>query len=109
MITLETRRSTTTGCGSYGPGHQLHWTHWKAASSAPTVTVSHVIQTGNTLELVIPGRAPLYWAHHDSRRIAHALEHATDPIVACPDLMALRIDGFWFNCAPVGTSFLLCG
>lgn len=95
-------------CTSFLPGHRLHWTLYKRASGAPTVLVSKVIQHGTSLELVIPGQPSVHWLHHDPSRLASALEHTTGPILACPQWRALRIDGYWFNCAPQGADLSVC-
>jgi hypothetical protein len=108
MKLRERTRSEAT-CGSFDPGHQLHWTHWKKASSAPVVPVSRVRMDGDAVELMLPGQPALRWRHHDTERLRTALRTARQPIVACPQFQALRIDGFWFNCAPVDAEFTLCG
>lgn len=95
-------------CASFLPGHKLHWSLYKAAASSPTVLVSRVIQDGTAIELVIPGEESLHWKHHDPQRLAAALEGSSSPILACPDWRALRIDGYWFNCAPVDADLSVC-
>ena len=96
-------------CESFLPGHKLHWSLYKKASGARTVSVSHVIITGTSLELVVPGEPSLHWVHHDPRRLEAALKGSLDPILACPEWRALRIDGYWFNCAPEGADLSTCG
>ncbi len=102
------RTAVTAGCGSYGPGHLLHWMQWKRATAAHCVPVSRVIQHGTSIELLIPGQAPLRWLHHDPARLRAALASAELPILACPEWQALRVDGFWFNCAPDTAGFEHC-
>ncbi len=96
-------------CESYLPGHKLHWSLYKRASGARTVLVSKIIVTGTQLELVIPGEESLRWVHHDPKRLAAALVGSIDPILACPEWRALRVDGYWFNCAPQGADLSVCG
>ncbi len=95
-------------CDSYLPGHKLHWSLYKRASGARTVLVSEVIATGTKLELVIPGEESLRWMHHDPDRLAAALAESVTPILACPEWRALRVDGYWFNCAPQGADLSVC-
>lgn len=95
-------------CESFLPGHKLHWSLYKKASAARTVVVERVLVTGTSLELDVPGGPPLRWLHHDPRGVAATLAHCVDPILACPDWRALRIDGFWFNCAPHGAELSGC-
>lgn len=88
-------------CQSFLPGHRLHWSHYKKAS-ANTVRVTHVTVRAGQFELTVDGEdTPLRWQHHHPGRLMFALEHATHPILASPAFHALRIDGYWFNCAPV--------
>ncbi len=101
-------RHETGACGSYGPGHQLHWTHWKKASSAPAIVVTRVRMDGDVVELLLPGH-PLRWRHHDAARLRHALQNTRQPIAAVPETGMLRVDGYWFNCADVDMEFSLCG
>lgn len=96
-------------CESFLPGHRLHWSLYKMASGARTVRVSRVVVTGTSLELVVPGEPSLRWVHHDPRGLAAAIEGSTEPILACPEWRALRIDGYWFNCAPQGADLSACG
>jgi hypothetical protein len=96
-------------CESFLPGHKLHWSLYKKASGARTVMVSHVIVTGTALELVIPGEPSIRWVHHDPQRVAAAIKDSVDPILACPEWRALRIDGYWFNCAEQGADLSVCG
>lgn len=105
---LDERPGATTGCESYGPGHRLHWTLWKQATAARCVPVSQVLLDGTMIELLIEGRAPLFWHHHDPDGLREALDAAEDPILAAPQWQALRIDGYWFNCAPRDSSFQHC-
>lgn len=108
-MTTQTQLEHEIGCDSYGPGHQLHWTLWKAAANAPCLPVTRIREHGGGVELEVPGHPPLQWCHHDPIRLRTALEHAQGPIVACPRYRVLRVDGFWFNCAPLGSEFTLCG
>ena len=106
---VDERQHSDAGCDSYGPGHLLHWTLWKKAASAPCVPVSRVVQEGTSIELVISDRESLHWSHHDPSKLAEALEATTSPIIASPQWRALRIGGYWFNCAPEGADVTLCG
>lgn len=109
IVTDEVSADHGESCTSYLPGHQLHWSLYKRASSARTVHVDQVLVDGTSLELRIAGEPSIRWEHHDPSRIAAALEHSIDPVLACPDWRALRIDGYWFNCAPQGADLTHCG
>jgi hypothetical protein len=102
------RTETEAGCASYGPGHQLHWTHWKQAATAPAIYVTRVRMEGDVVELLLPGE-PIRWRHHDADRLRAALTNARQPIAAVPEHQMLRVDGYWFNCASVDAEFTLCG
>lgn len=95
------------GCGLYGPGHQLHWAHWKKAAAAPCTPVSMVLQDDTRLEIITPERS-LTWFHHDADLLAEALRSVQLPMCVCPEWQALRIDGYWFNCAPSARLFTPC-
>lgn len=99
----------THTCDSYGPGHMLHWTQWKAASGAPSYPVTRIVDHGDHFELHVVGQPPLRWCHHEPDRLRAALESAAAIVEACPRFRALRVDGFWFNCAPLGSQMTLCG
>jgi len=107
MKLLERHEAEAT-CASYGPGHQLHWKHWKQASSAPAIVVTKVRIVGDIVELMLPGE-PVRWRHHDSTRLKWALKTTRQPIAAVPEHGMLRVDGYWFNCASVDAEFTLCG
>lgn len=114
MSVLHAERSHTTAagsstCDSYGPGHQLHWTQWKAASSAPAFRVTRIIDHEDHFEFHIEGEPPLKWSHHEPDRLREALAAAEHIIEVCPRYRALRIDGHWFNCAPQELHITLCG
>lgn len=95
-------------CASFGPGHQLHWQHWKKATAAALVPVSGVDVDGTVIEVHVSGRAALHWHHHDPDRLLAALAQAEDPVLASPQWQALRVDGYWFNCAPNDRTFAHC-
>ncbi|MBB6627140.1 hypothetical protein H5V45_07380 [Nocardioides sp. KIGAM211] len=95
-------------CASFGPGHQLHWQHWKKATAATLVPVSEVDVDGTLVEVHVAGRQPFHWLHHDPARLRDALAKAEMPILASPQWQALRVDGYWFNCAPNDRSFGDC-
>ena len=96
-------------CESYQPGHRLHWSLYKMASAAATVPVTNIAVHGTTLEITVVGQdEPIRWQHHDPKRLMFALEHATDPILAAPSYRALRIDGYWFNCAQLDADLFDC-
>lgn len=95
-------------CGSYLPGHDLHWSLYKKTSSARMLVVSQVIVRGTSLELVVPGQPSLHWLHHAPGRLEAAVERSVEPILACPDWRTLRVDGYWFNCAPEGVQLSVC-
>ena len=103
------RTSKKSGCGSYDPGHLLHWHHWKQASAAECVAVLEVTQTGTSLEITVPGQPPLRWYHHDPLSIAMALAGDHGPILASPRHQALRINGYWFNCTADAAALAACG
>ena len=108
-MSAEIQAETGACCDSYGPGHQLHWTQWKAAANAPVVPVSKVALDGTSIELLLAGEAdPVRWGHHDPARLEAALR-ADSRIVASTQMRALRVDGYWFNCAPEGADLELCG
>lgn len=96
-------------CQSYLPGQRLHWSVYKRASSAPAFPVTRVVVDNTSVVVTLEGRAPLHWRHHDPKRMAFAVEHSTGPILACPDERALRVDGYWFNCAPQEAFLPACG
>ena len=108
MKTMHEGLKTELSCGSYGPGHMLHWTHWKKAAVADCVPVSQVVQDGTSIELVLDNGPTLTWSHHDPARLKAALMLAREPVLACPQWRALRVDGFWFNCGPEGSTFACC-
>ena len=96
-------------CESFLPGHRLHWSLYKRASGARVVLVSEVMATDAYLELTIPGEPSLRWRHHEPERLVAAVADSTTPILACPEWRALRVDGYWFNCAPQDTDLSICG
>jgi hypothetical protein len=108
MKLMETREAETHTCGSYGPGHQLHWTVWKQASSAASIVVTKVRMDGDVVELLLPGR-PQRWRHHDAARLRAALRGTTQPVAAVPGAGLLRVDGYWFHCADAEAKLSLCG
>jgi len=106
---VDERTPTSSGCGSYDPGHLLHWAHWKKASAAECLAVLDVIQTGSSLEIVLAGEPPLRWYHHDPVALATALAGTRGPIVVSRRHQALRVDGYWFNCATDVRALAACG
>lgn len=104
---VRTTGDGAVGCGLYGPGHMLHWAHWKKAAAAPCLPVSMVVQDDTRLEIITAGRS-LTWFHHDPELLATALRSAHQPMCVCPEWQALRINGYWFNCAPGARLFTPC-
>jgi hypothetical protein len=99
--------STAHTCDSYLPGHQLHWSLWKQASTASQVPVLSVAVRGTTLVIETP-EGTLRWSHHAPAKVSFALEHAEHQVLVAPDQRALRIDGYWFNCAPEDAELSAC-
>ena len=110
MSTLLTGPLTgKAACDSYEPGHRLHWSLYKAASAARTVKVRALSVDGTTVSVTTVTDETFTWEHHDPEALTMAINHAdTTPLVA-PDWRALRIDGYWFNCAPEGVDVSACG
>lgn len=98
----------TTHCDSYEPGHRLHWSLWSMAQFAPAVPVSHVTIDGTAVSIDIGGQHAFTWKHHDPNRLVFALEHATGPAMICPVHRVLRVDCFWFSCAPQDAELSAC-
>jgi hypothetical protein len=96
-------------CRSFLPGHQLHWSVYKQASAAAAVSPTRVTIDGTSVHVTIDDAPPLHWHHHDPRRLAFALEHSVESILACPEARALRVDGYWFSCAAEDRFLAVCG
>lgn len=95
-------------CRSYLPGHRVHWTQWKHAAAAPHLDVMAVHwHDDGSFEILAPGSS-MHWRHHDPYGLKVAMDHALESIEVSPQWRALRVDGEWFNCAPVEAGLTLC-
>lgn len=97
MIT-DTHAATELSCELTDPGHQMHWARWKDVASADCVPVERTEVHGPEIVLVVGGQR-LRWFHHDPERLAEAVRSTRAPVLACLDGQALRVEGYWFNCA----------
>lgn len=104
-----TPSSTSTSrykCGSYAPGHDLHWIHWKRLQDAPGLPV-HAIAVGVHglwVRLDTPGGSQVWW-NHDLARVRD-LGPVRGRVLLWPRLHAMRVDGYLFNLARFPTA---CG
>jgi hypothetical protein len=87
-------------CGSYAPGHQMHYVHQGQALRSPSVRASNVIVEGDRVIVVLEDGSQLDYHHHEPERLASILGLFPGSRVVYPRFHALRIGPYWFNCAP---------
>jgi len=86
-------------CTSYAAGHQMHWIHWKRNQDADPVQAElRFIDDEKIGILLTPMRRELTYWHHDVARLGDVIGLGL-PIAAFPDLHALKVGTYMFNCA----------
>jgi len=86
-------------CDLYGPGHQIHYKHQARAAASPPLAVRDTLLDGTSLRLELEDGDVLRWSNHDPRRLSRVLELVDARGAVHPELHALRIGPYWFNCA----------
>ena len=86
-------------CDLYCPGHQIHYKHQAEAADSTPLAVRDTLLDGTLLRLVLEDGDVLRWSNHDPRRLSRILELVHGQGAAYPELHALRIGPYWFNCA----------
>ncbi len=86
-------------CDLYSPGHQMHYKHQAQAVDSTPLPVRDTLLDGTLLRLVLEDGDVLRWSNHDPLRLSRILELVDVRGAAHPELHALRIGPYWFNCA----------
>ena len=86
-------------CDLYCPGHQIHYKHQAQAADSTPLAVRDTLLDGTLLRLVLEDGEVLRWSNHDPLRLSRVLELVAVRGAAHPELHALRIGPYWFNCA----------
>ena len=95
-------------CDYYAPGHQFHYSQQLAVTRSPQLSVSYGIVDGTTVTLLLADGTERRWRHHDPQRLRRHLELMPGRCTICPDLHALRVGPYWFNCAGEQDEFRGC-
>jgi hypothetical protein len=88
-----------SACGSYAPGHQLHYRQQGGAMRSPARRTRATLVEGTLVRLVLEDGSELRWRHHDPERLSRLLQLVHHTCVVCPEAHALRVGPYWFNCA----------
>jgi len=86
-------------CDLYDPGHQMHYRHQGAAVRSRSLPAREVVVDRAVLIVTLDDGRQLEWHHHDPERMRRVLEAVPGKRVVYPDVHALRVGPYWFNCA----------
>lgn len=99
MLLPPTQRDSASLCDLYDAGHQIHYLHQGEAVLSPAEVVHDTLVEGTLLTLSLDGGRTLRWLNHDPARLRRILELVQGRATAYPQLHALQVGPYWFNCA----------